>query len=213
VRPKLIVFDLDGTLLDTSPGIFATARYTMERLGLDPDVPQQQMRKFIGPPISECFKVVYDLPQRYLADALSIYKERYKSEGQYQALVYPHMADVLDALHGREYLLAVGTLKNESTAKNMMTHYGLASFFAVVRGDVSTPSGGRTKAEILRTVMRDTNMKPEWSVLVGDTEHDRNGANEANVGFVAVTYGFGFPHDASLPMSVSSPLELLTLFP
>lgn len=213
VKPRLVIFDLDGTLLDTSPGIFATAKYTMRRLGLSPDVPEEQMRKFIGPPIAQCFKVVYDLPDQYLDDALAIYKKRYVSDGQYQALVYPGMQMVLKTLKERGYLLAVGTLKNESTAGNMMRHYALAPYFVSIHGDFSTLAGGRTKADVLRLVLSDTHVKPEEAVLVGDTTHDQNGANVAGVGFVPVTYGFGFSRISAPQGSVASPQELLTRFP
>ena len=170
------------------------------------------MRKFIGPPIMDCFRIVYNLREELIPDAVDIYKKRYFEQGQYQAIIYDGMPEVLECLSSRGYLLAVGTLKNESTARHMMEHFGLSGFFSTIRGALDIIGCERTKAEILRLVMQDVGMKPDETVLVGDTLHDHNGAIEANVGFVPVIYGFGFNAHSDVSPKISQPRELLSLF-
>jgi phosphoglycolate phosphatase len=213
MRAKLAIFDLDGTLADTSEGIFCTARATMQALGLPSEVPMERMRKFIGPPIDECFKIVYDLPEALIPKAVDLYKKRYTEKGQFEARIYDDIPEVLDALHTHGVKLAVGTLKNESRAKSMMEHFGIAKYFDTIRGDKE--EGGRSKADVLRLVVNDLSLKIDDAVLIGDTMHDKKGAMEAAMRFVAVTYGFGFvpglKTDCGISAIVDTPKALLPL--
>ncbi len=210
---KLVVFDLDGTLVDTSPGIFATARYTAQKLGVNPDVPIERMRRFIGPPLAECFKIVYDFTDAQVEEAYPIYQERYRSHGQYMGKVYDGMCQVLDSLKARGYLLAVGTLKNESISLSLLSHFGILKWFVVVHGDVE--KGGRSKADVLSLVLSDLHVEAGNSLMVGDSMLDHDGAFSLSIPFVAAAYGFGFPTRPQTGPSVlaviDKPVDLLSL--
>lgn len=190
--PDLVIFDLDGTLVDTSPGIYDTARFSMKEVGLDPDVPEERMRKFVGPPLRECYRVTYGLDAETV-DRLhltEIYQKRYRSVGQYEGKVYDGIPEVLETLRNRGKKLAVGTLKNTSVSKTLLAHFDLAKWFTIILGDLD--EGGRTKADVLDLVMKEAGVGREKALLVGDTPHDENGAREAGLPFLPVTYGFGF---------------------
>lgn len=187
---EAVIFDLDGTLVDTSAGIFDTARYTMRELGLNPEVPMERMRRFIGPPLEECFRTVYNLDDSLIARACPIYRKRYHERGQYLGAVYDGMPEVLRRLRKQGFLLGVATLKNERVARSLLVHFGLAGFFSSIHGDLE--EGGRSKADVLGLVLRDFSLPADQAVLVGDTGHDERGAEEARMPFVAVRYGFGF---------------------
>jgi len=210
---KLAIFDLDGTLMDTSSGIFATANKAMELLGRKPEHDITQLSKFIGPPIDQCFINTYHLEEGLVAEAIEHYRKEYDLRGQFGAKEYPLMKNTLEKLKDRGYLLAVGTLKTESLALSMMDHFGFAPYFSSIRGgDLSSK---RSKADIVRNVLADLGVDASEAVLIGDTVHDEEGAKEANVSFIAVDYGFGFPRGqqktASMMAVVSSPEELLSL--
>ncbi|MFA6845730.1 MAG: HAD hydrolase-like protein [Sphaerochaetaceae bacterium] len=214
-KPLLLIFDLDGTLMDTSQGIFNTALAVMEALHLPHDVTPLQMKKFVGPPLDECFRVVFHLDESYMNQATSLYHERYVAKGQYEAVVYEGMEETLKTLTERGYILAVGTSKTETTAQNMLAHMGVAKYFKTIRGDLL--SLGRSKADVINLVLQELDVAREQAILIGDTLHDLRGATQSHVGFVAVTYGFGFTKDQEklkeMKAIVSTPLELLTLFP
>ena len=212
---RLVIFDLDGTLVDTSEGIFDTARFTAMQLGIDADVPMERMRRFIGPPLDECFRIVYNLNDGQIRKAYPVYQARYRACGQFLGKVYDGIPQVLSALHGRGYLLAVGTLKNESVSLSLLGHFGLLDYFDVVHGDAE--QGGRTKSDVLSLILSDLHLPPSDALLVGDSMHDQNGAAAVGVSFIAAAYGFGFPTrpaTGSLGSAViDNPLELLPLLP
>ncbi len=212
---RLVIFDLDGTLVDTSEGIFDTARFTAMQLGIDTDVPMDRMRRFIGPPLDECFRIVYDLSDEQIRKAYPIYQARYRARGQFLGKVYDGMPQVLSSLRSRGYLLAVGTLKSESVSLSLLRHFGLLDCFDVVHGDAE--HGGRTKSDVLSLILADLHLLPSDALLVGDSMHDQNGAAAAGVSFIAAAYGFGFPTRPAIGPLVSAvidkPLELLPLLP
>ncbi|MDD7202701.1 MAG: HAD hydrolase-like protein [Sphaerochaetaceae bacterium] len=212
---RLVILDLDGTLVDTSEGIFDTARFTAMQLGVDPDVPMERMRRFIGPPLDECFRIVYGWGDEQIRKAYPIYQARYRAYGQFLGKVYDGIPQVLSTLHSRGYLLAVGTLKNETVSLSLLRHFGLLDSFDVVHGDAE--HGGRTKSDVLSMILADLRLLPSEALLVGDSMHDLNGAAGAGVSFIAAAYGFGFPTRPVVGPSVSAvidkPLDLLPLLP
>ncbi len=188
---KLAIFDLDGTLLNTSPGIFASANATVEKLGLPPEKDPEQLKKFIGPPIKQCFVNVYDLDPALIDKAVEIYRGEYDSYGRINAQPYPGIAQTLSKLKENGFLLAVGTLKGESLAKQMLEYFQLSEYFKSIRG--SDQHSTLSKADIVNNVLSDLKIDAKDAVLIGDTIHDQEGAKQAGVSFIAVDWGFGFP--------------------
>jgi phosphoglycolate phosphatase len=210
---KLVIFDLDGTLMNTSAGIFSSANASVVKLGLEPEHDPAQLSKFIGPPINQCFIEVYNLEQSLIEQAVAIYRVEYEQHGRFNAVAYPNMKETLKALKEKGYQLAVGTLKHESLAQGMMTHFGFDRYFDSIRG--ADLNSHLSKADIIKLVLQDLSIRAEDAVLIGDTIHDQKGAAEAGVAFIAVDYGFGFPKgspkEESMLAMVSTTEELLTL--
>ncbi|WP_422478902.1 HAD-IA family hydrolase [Pleomorphochaeta sp. DL1XJH-081] len=188
---QIILFDLDGTLLDTSPGIFSTANYTMRALGLK-EQSDTQLRKFVGPPLAACFRVACGMDEQTIPKACDIYRAEYTRSGSmFNASIYDGIPELLETLQGRGYTLGVATLKLEDLAQTILAHFGLASRFSVISG--ADHSGSLTKADIIEHALRQLAWEDHSRVLmVGDTPHDMDGAITANVDFVGVDWGFGF---------------------
>jgi phosphoglycolate phosphatase len=191
---SVILFDLDGTLLDTSPGIFETANHTMEQLGFHA-LPVAQLRKFVGPPLPACFRVACGLEERLIPSACAIYRKRYAAHGgMFKALHYPGMEELLRTLVGMGVTLGVATLKLESLAHEVLGHFGMDSYFATISG--ADENGTLDKAGIIEVALERLKVESKADVLmVGDTPHDLEGARKAGVGFVGVYWGFGFNRD------------------
>lgn len=187
---KLVIFDLDGTLMNTSPGIFTTANWTMKKLGKPIETNLKQLSKFIGPPLKDCFRVTYDLDENLIEKACSIFRESYQNHGQYLSTIYDGMEDLLITLTENGIDCAVGTLKFEDVAHNMIKDKGLDKYFKRVYG--SNLNGSISKASICQRIVKELNYKDDEVILVGDTKGDLMGAKKANIDFIAVTYGFGF---------------------
>ena len=191
MKYTLAIFDLDGTLLDTSKGIFSTANKAVVALGQEAVTDEAQLAKFIGPPIARCFIDVYDLDRSLIDEAIEIYRAEYEARGRFLARVYDGIDETLGDLRRRGYRLAVGTLKYEPLARRMLEHFGLAHHFTSIRG--SDDSLSLSKADIVNAVLSDVGAQREEAVLIGDTVHDEEGAKASGVAFIAVDYGFGFP--------------------
>jgi phosphoglycolate phosphatase len=194
---SIVLFDFDGTLLDTSEGIFATANKTMVRLGFEP-VDEVSLRRFVGPPLATCFKVACGLEEEYIEEACHIYREIYDKQGaKFRAKVYDGIVELLENLKGQGVVMAVATLKYEVLAIDVLDHFKLLPFFETVVG--ADYGGELTKAGIIAKAMRrlgeDDHSK---ALMVGDTQVDLEGSLESKLKFVGVDWGFGFTKGASL---------------
>lgn len=183
----LIIFDLDGTLADTSPGIFNSVRYAEKEMGLSP-VPDAKLREFVGPAPSKMYEDTYGLTPDDAMRATLKHREYGAEKGFCESTVYPGIRELLQDLKADGYKLAVATLKNEQTAINLLKYQGIDHFFDCVHGMDTKESN--IKADILMEVIRECNAKKP--VVVGDTWSDYIAAVKCNVEFIGVSYGFGF---------------------
>lgn len=186
---KLIIFDLDGTLLDTSEGIMHCYRKTGEILNLKENIFENK-KCVIGEPLKDGFRRLYMIDsESQFEKAIAAYRSLYQSEGINMFTTYQGIEVLLKNLKENGYLLAVATLKAESYAKQMLESAGLAKYFDVIHGWDGTDSC--TKAYIITKVIFTLNLIPSDSILVGDSEYDAYGADAAEVDFLGVSYGFG----------------------
>ncbi len=199
---KLVVFDFDGTIADSSPGIFATAKHTMEKLGYHEDYPVETMRRFVGPPLRDCFSIAFSLDESLLDKAVEIYREEYHRDGMYRMSLYPGMKETLIALKERGYKLGVASNKGEATLRSCLGNLCVLDLFDSVHG--SSRAVKLTKGDIINLVVSDLGYDKDSCLMVGDTENDRIGAEEAGVAFLGVSYGFGFEKSAERAESPSA---------
>lgn len=198
---KAVLFDLDGTLFDTSKGIFRTANYTVETLGLEPCSDSSQLRKFVGPPLKDCFRIVYGIDDEELLDkCVEVYRAEYRRLGMHLCHMYPGMRRLLKDLRAAGVRTGVCTLKYEKLAKLIFDEKGCSRLFDTVRG--TDDQGKVTKAECVRRAMADLGVSKEETILVGDTANDLKGALEAGVGFIGASWGFGFTRGDSLEYGI-----------
>lgn len=186
---RLAVFDLDGTIADTSEGIINSHRYAHEKMGRE--VPSKDiLARQIG---NELLKVYMDFlcfSREDAIQAIKYYRDYYAKHGINEAIMYDGIPQMFRELKQAGCHLAVATLKAERFAKHMMKNLGISEMLDVVCGMNETDD--RTKAEMIQYCMSSVNCKPEETVMVGDSEQDLAAANAAHVGFVGVNYGFGF---------------------
>lgn len=207
VKYKAVFFDFDGTLMDTSVGIYAGGRYAMEKASL-PISPDTNWRTFIGPPIDDCFRITFGIKDDSIIPRLvDYYREFYEATGRYQAVFYPGILDTLRALKAKGYKLAVASMKNEDLVIEMCQHFKIDTLFDALLGlDLQCEV---TKAELLKEGFKRMNLKPSEAVLVGDTDIDKTGAEGAGCDFIAVDWGFGFQKGQSGTISEAS--QILSL--
>ncbi len=189
-RYDAAVFDLDGTLLDTTEGVLAAARYTIEKMGY-PMLSEERLAAFIGPPIQDSFAAAYGLSGPVLQEIATVFRDRYKDVDLLKARPYEGIYDLCRGLLDRGIVPAVATYKREDYAVTLLEHYGFGKYMKVMHG--ADHENRLKKQDIIRMCIAEAGVTDlRRVVMIGDTVHDAEGAAKLGVDFLAVTYGFGF---------------------
>jgi phosphoglycolate phosphatase len=213
-RYTAILFDLDGTIVDSAPGITSSLAYTYEAMGL-PVPPPAQLLEWVGPPIMDSFRDLAGFDAETSLRALAIYREHYVQTGVFDATVYPGVPDVLRAIRDAGIPLSLATSKPESTATLVLQHFGLDGYFTELTGaseDETRSAKADVVAEALRR-LRARGVDLSHPVMVGDRSHDVHGAAEHEVPTIFVTWGYGAPEETAGTVAVvdTAPELLVTL--
>lgn len=187
---KAVLFDLDGTLIDSSEGVTKCVSYALEHFGIQ-EQDYEKLKVFIGPPLVESFQKQYGFSREKSREAVEIYRKRYQTIGIYECSLYPKVRECIASLKERGYLIGVASSKPEESCRIILEHFGILDLFDDV---VGATFDGRidTKEEVLNEVLRRWGQIPrEEMCLIGDTIFDVEGANRVGIACVGVTFGFG----------------------
>jgi phosphoglycolate phosphatase len=190
---RLVLFDLDGTLVDSSPGIHASVRVAVAALGMAEPAPAQ-LRAMVGPPLQDGFALVFGLGGPDVVRAVDAYRAHYTAGAMLEAAVYPGIRELLVRLRCDGAILAVATSKPEPFAVRILTHAGLRDEFASVHG--ATLDGAvRHKDQVVAAALA-RHPRCTGAVLVGDRAQDVLGA--AVHGLPCIGAGWGPAEDGEL---------------
>lgn len=188
-RYNCILFDLDGTLLDTSRGVLKSIDYTINELGLAP-LTEEKKRTFIGPPIQNSFRNTYGLDDEMTARAAATFRNVYKDKFLLEADPYDGMYDFLKELRANGIKTAVATYKREDYTLRLLDALDISRYFDIIKG--SDMEGKLTKADIVQYCVDGLSADKHDIVLIGDSVNDETGAQARGVDFIGVTFGFGY---------------------
>ncbi|MBR6044040.1 MAG: HAD-IA family hydrolase [Ruminococcus sp.] len=211
---QAVLFDLDGTLTDSAPGILGSMDYMLEKMGKTlPDGFDRS--KLLGPPLSYSMKYLIGFDDEDAAEAIKLYRSRYGEIGLFENKPYDGIAEMLEALKGAGLRLAVATNKPEAFAVRILERYGLIGYFDTVCG--SGLSGERdTKAEVVTEALARLGVtEPERAVMVGDRKYDAEGARQAGLECIGALWGYageGELEGSGAAALAASPAELAGLF-
>ena len=186
---ETVLFDLDGTIIDSSEGIMNSFEYTFRKLGL-PVPTREEMNVFIGPPLHYSFENICGLSKQGAERAVEIYREYFAERGVRENRVYDGMEKLFAKLCARGKRLLLATSKYELYAVQILENLGFMKYFSFVAG--SQKDGGRgTKREVIEYALACAGASKESAVMVGDRMHDTLGASEAGIDSIGVLFGFG----------------------
>lgn len=208
-----VLFDLDGTVADSAPGITASLGYMFEKLGL-PVPTAQELRAWVGPPILDSFRDLAGMDAVESAQALAIYREHYLASGAGTSPIYAGIPEVLKAVHAAKLPLALATSKPEFPASVILDHGNLTQYFRVISG-ASIDEIRSAKADVIAEAISRFRMigaDVSRPIMVGDRKYDVDGAAAHGIRTIYVNWGYGTPDESVDALAtVDHPGELIPL--
>lgn len=202
---KYILFDLDGTLVDTSEGILESIRLAVEELGID-YINAEDMKRFIGPPLKTAFIEFCGMSSEQAAEASKVFRKYYNEKGKFVCTLYPQMRETLSKLKKSGYILAVATSKPTVFAVDILRFLNIEHYFDEIVGS-NLDNTRSKKHEVIQYILDKYDIQNmDQVVMVGDKAQDLIGAETCGIHGIGVTYGFGSyeelagtRHDVLLP--------------
>jgi phosphoglycolate phosphatase len=190
VPPCSVLLDLDGTLIDSQPGILASCLAALRTLGHEPNE-ILDIKRVIGPPLED---VMQFLLQPYgddrIAEAVLAFRQHYGESGLLGSEPYPGIGDSLRELQQGGLRIYLATSKRAAFARRILEHLELAAYFDGIHGSV--PGGALDhKPELLAHILSEHDISPTRSLMVGDRRYDISGAHAVGMRGLGVLWGYG----------------------
>lgn len=185
-----LLFDFDGTLFDTSQGIFHSMQKVADFYKLDAD--EKVFARMIGPSLQESFTTIFNLPESEVPNAIKIYREYYAKKGMFEVKPYDGIFDFIKKVRQKGKKIFVATSKPELFTKQILESLNLLDNFDFVGGADMAEKDRITKVDVINYVLTENHIEDKDSVLmIGDRSYDINGAHEAGLKACGILWGFG----------------------
>ncbi len=186
---KYLLFDLDGTLVHSHPGIFAGIRYALKAMGRSDEPTDEYLRQCIGPSLVYSFSNFFGMNEKDAVEATARYREWYGVEGLFRCTPVDGALRALKRLKEKGYVLALATSKPKLYAERILERFGFAEYLTATVGcglDGSFP----TKASVIAEEIRQLGASVGECLMIGDRKHDADGAREQGVDCALLSVGY-----------------------
>lgn len=193
---RLVIFDVDGTILDTSQGLLESTKYMILKLGYD--MPSENvLLSFVGPRVQDSLSRVFGLAGEKLEYASDIFRNRYKEKDVLKAKPYEGIYEVLKIFTEKDIHIAAATNKRQDFTETLLDKYGFGQYVEKAFG---TDMEGRLKKEdLIQACLEHFGVHDgKKVVMIGDSSYDAMAAEKTGVDFVGVTYGFEFRREEDI---------------
>lgn len=212
---KNIIFDLDGTLVDSQAGIFNSTAHVIKTLGLENKIHFSKFKLYIGLSLADAFRNLLDTSDEVLVEeACNLYREYYLTKGMKEAIIFAEIENVLQELKSSEFNLYIATFKQESVARKMVAELNLKKYFINTYGPDSSGIY-RTKSQILEKLILEEAINPDHSIMIGDHAQDIQAAKDNKFALaIGVAYGYGEEKEllaAGADFICKNPLDILKI--
>lgn len=187
---KYLMFDLDGTLVESGDGIVASAKHALSTMGWE-QLSEAEYKKFIGPPLFDSFTKFCGMNPGEADRAIEIYREHYESAGYLLAPMYEGVEAMLDELNDKGHTMMVVTSKPAPIAEKIIKKHGLDKYFVNLTGPSHEEKTVHKDVMIRRAFEKNGITDPKSAVMIGDRKFDIEAANKNGVDSIAVMYGYG----------------------
>ena len=205
-----VLIDLDGTLVDSAPGIVSTIAFTLKEMGKEVP-PMKDLVRWVGPPLPESFRTRGHMADDEADEAVRVYRARYLDVGVYDAKLFEGVAGLLMGLKNAGAHLAIATSKPTTPATIMLEHFTLSDFFDVIACAADDETRGK-KEEVVEDALAGLNARgvdTTSAIMIGDRIHDVEGAAVHGLDTIMVRWGYGGPAEwAQAHRVVDTPQQL-----
>lgn len=188
-----LLWDLDGTLTASAPGIINCVKYALDFFGIN-ETEEAKLNLFIGPPLTESFMNIYGFSKEKALQALLKYQERYTEKGMYENSLFDGVKETLAALKAKGKHLIVATAKPEMYMTPILKNYGIADYFEFA-GGADLKSGRDSKSQVIEYVIKKCSLEEARAngkvLMIGDRSNDIEGAHKNNLPCCACLWGYG----------------------
>lgn len=209
MKYEYLIFDLDGTILDSHEGLCRSFQSALKAYGIEESI--GNIKNHLGPLLSETIVKVYGLSKEDGIEAMKLHRKRLMEKGIYECLVYEEIPEMLKTLKEYNVKLAIATNKPEEASVSQLKYFDLMKYFDVVVGNNWDENRG-TKADFIRMAMEELKVEDKSKVcMVGDRFNDIEGGKENGLDTIGLTYGYGSIEEIKKYKPnyiVSSPMEI-----
>jgi phosphoglycolate phosphatase len=195
---KNIIFDLDGTLIDSAPSILSGFKHVLEINGFEPSIPLTS--SLIGPPLIATLRIVSGLnDEKKLQQMAEQFKSFYDIQGCLTSQPYTTVDDGLKNLVDNGFELHIATNKRLIPTENILCHLGWDTFFYSVYTCDKAGESFQSKSDMIAHQLKDLSLSKYYSIYVGDRTEDMEAAQNNQLNFIGVSWGYGdFPKDQTV---------------
>ena len=192
MKEALIIFDMDGTLIDSSAAMTYSVNHVREHIGLEP-ISQKSLEYHINQPDQHLPKIFYNTDV-YDPNHRALFKEHYLENSTRFIALYPDVQEMLEKAQQKAYL-AIATNASDFFARHMLEEMGILNYFSAIVGanNVAEPKPSPLMLEYL---MKELDIPKEKTILVGDSLKDEYAAKNAHIAFVFAQWGYGVSDSA-----------------
>ena len=186
-----VLFDLDGTLVDSGIGVTNSVAYALNKFGITPP-PREELFRFIGPPLTQSFSEFCGFDEEKTTQAIAYYREYYSKQGISECVMYDGILEMIKALKSRGYKIALATSKPEIYARVVVENKGILEYLDYISAASTDEKTRATKEAVVEYALSLCEEKDTSKiVMVGDRHFDINGAKKYGIDSIGVTFGYG----------------------
>ena len=209
-----VLFDLDGTVTDSSDGVINSVVYSLNKFGIH-DIDRNELYAFIGPPLRDSYSRYYGITGDTAERVVASYREYYERDGILENTVYDGVEKILIYLNEKKANVFLATSKPEVYARKIMKRYGIDKYFKDIVG--SNLDGTReNKEEVISHLIEKNELKDLSNiVMIGDRKYDILGAKSVGIDSIGILYGYGVVkefEEAGATHIIEDTKELLEFF-
>lgn len=190
---KSIIFDLDGTLIDSAPSILAGFQHVMKINGIEPLIPLTS--SVIGPPLIQTLRMLSGVDNEEKLEQMAMqFKDYYDLEACLLSQPYNAVDDGLKRLAEHGFKMHIATNKRYMPTRNILKYLGWDGLFTSVYTLDRDGASFNSKSEMIERQLKDFGLSAYQAVYVGDRSEDMEAAQNNQLSFVGVSWGYGeFP--------------------